>query len=62
MRKHCRGRSSSSCVFGEFAYFENGQHRVIPVFNKLEMHQRLLELDDRMPWSVERYEYVELRR
>jgi hypothetical protein len=62
MRKHYRAKSSSCVAMGVFAYFENGHHRIVPVFNKLEMHHKLLELDDRMPWSVERYEYVELRR
>lgn len=56
-----RKPSLASRVLGEFAYFENGQHRVVPVFNKQQMFKKLLELEERSPW-VEKYRYVQLRR
>jgi hypothetical protein len=60
-RRKSKPLSLSSRVFGEFAYFENGQHRIVPVFNKQQMHQKLLELDELTPW-VQKYSYKQLRR
>jgi hypothetical protein len=55
-RKKSKPQSLSNRIFGEFAYFEN-----VPVFNKQQMHQKLLELDELTPW-VGNYSYKQLRR
>lgn len=55
-KKH---RRQSSSVLGEFAYFENGKHRVVQVCNKQQFQQQLMELD-RKPW-ISRYRYQQLR-
>lgn len=48
--KHRRKRKGkSSRPLGEFAYFENGQRRIVQVHNKRQFHQQLVELDLK-PW------------
>jgi len=59
-RRKSKPLSLSSRVFGEFAYFENGQRRIVPVFNKQQMFKKLLELDERSPW-VAAYRYTQTR-